>query len=377
MNLIFKSSDKFSCDKISNFVIEITQACNFRCKYCCYSDNYKRIRNHSSRKMNKRTIGMLVNFIKNYADDVNGFVVNFYGGEALLERTNIFRIIHELSSYFGDKVSFDISSNGYNLNKEIIYFILKYNVSLSVSLDGIRDIHDRNRRTITDKNTYDTIISNLYLFKSINPEEYNKRIRILITAESLKDIEVMNYNYPRLKDLLGVKPLLVSRVIPNSKFKAYIIDDEVFENKFYQTALSHKKNGIEDLFTIVLDNLLSKNKPKLIHSSSCGIINNRTCLNEIVSLFIDVDGNLYLCEKMGNNFCIGNIEKGLNLSMMKRLSILYNIRRTLLCSSCEYVMYCSRCIADMKMSYQEQREVCSLYKHNISLSNKINRITNA
>lgn len=71
---------KGNCEQI---VLELTESCNLRCKYCIYNEHHPNHRDFSSKKMNftiaKRSID---NILSNFKG--SRFALTFYGGEPLL-----------------------------------------------------------------------------------------------------------------------------------------------------------------------------------------------------------------------------------------------------------------------------------------------------
>ena len=371
---IFVSKDRFEASHISTFIIDVTNECNLRCKYCCFSGNYPGMRTHSASFMDGATLEAALEFILNHADPEEALNVSFFGGEALLRLETIVRAIEYLQLKFGDRVTFDISTNGTTLDAATITRICGLrNVNISVSLDGCREIHDRNRINAAGKGSYDTVIENLRIFRNSYPEEYDKRVRLLITAESLEDIRTMNLNFRELKKFIGHRPLFISHVYTNfSQGKLY--QESAEEKKaFLEEAYARKTAGTEDLYTIVLDDLLKKTRRNFAVGDN-KLIPLHTCLDDMYSIHIDVDGKLFPCEKFAAEPSIGNVFDGLDHQAMSRMSIEYAFRRTLICGQCEEIEYCTRCLADTKMKINEQRQMCSSYRDNIRLAHHFQQL---
>lgn len=376
MNKSFLCSDRFLHENITNFTVEITQQCNFRCSYCCYSGEYSGMRKHTNRSMGQDTILDTIRFIKSHAHKKEMIVVSFFGGEALLQLNQIIYFIEELHAFFGDRILFDVSTNGLLLTSSTIDKLLQYNVGISVSLDGCKSVHDRNRRTKEGKRTFDHIVSNLLKFKESYPNEYRNRIRLLITVGSLEDIMIINDSFAQFKELLGEKPPFISHIYPNFKTGELYDNDIETEKMFLNEAIERKKKGIYDLYTIILDDLLKKSEKKFVCDDSCEKIHLRTCLDNMYSIFIDADGHLYPCEKFGTCHFIGDVNTGINKKQLHKWSSIYNFRRSVLCEKCQILEYCTRCLADLKMSFSEQKQMCNVYKKNIELAQMCNNKLN-
>lgn len=367
--MIFVPELSFQYNNIVNFVIGVTQQCNFRCKYCCFSGNYSNFRRHSDIHMSYESMNQSIEFIKKYSAKDKSIYISFYGGEALLELNLIEYATSILYNFFGKRVEFDISTNGWMLTSSTIERILQIpNAAISVSIDGIKQIHDKNRIHISGSPTYSRIANNLIEFKRLYPEEYKQRIRVLMTMGSLDDISEVDEEYNLISQLLGNRPLLISHILPNFKENLLYKDSYICKKKFFEKALIFEQNNIQNLHVQILNELRQKTHTVINEEKDKNSIKLHTCLNDIKSCFISAEGNLYACEKVNDKFQIGNIWQGFNRSKLLNITIMYTLRRNLLCHQCSYLHNCHRCLADLNFSVKEHQLMCADYKENIKLS---------
>ena len=123
------------------------------------------------------------------------FVVNFFGGEPFLN----FEVIEHAMKYALEKkynMSFGVTTNLTILNEHMIDVIEEYELGILVSIDGIKEIHDRNRC-----NSYDKVKENVeklinrhlgYLVEArmtILPEDVNE---LLNSIKSIVDMGIVN-----------------------------------------------------------------------------------------------------------------------------------------------------------------------------------------
>lgn len=100
--------------KMGQITLQVTQKCNFRCKYCVYTskENMKQ-RMHSQKSMSWRTAKSAVNFLWNHSVDSKKVNIGFYGGEPLIEFPLIQKVIRYSQKMFeGKELSFSITCNG-------------------------------------------------------------------------------------------------------------------------------------------------------------------------------------------------------------------------------------------------------------------------
>lgn len=167
----FKNENDKSKMATSNITFQVTDACNLACTYC-YQINKG---NHKMPlEIAKRFIDILLendNNTKQYIDTraKKAVVLDFIGGEPFLE----IELIDKICDYFIEQAilkdhpwqyfyMFSFSSNGTLYFKpEVQNFLKKHegHVSLSISIDGNKQLHDACRVFPDGKGSYDIAIS--------------------------------------------------------------------------------------------------------------------------------------------------------------------------------------------------------------------------
>ena len=71
---LFTPNKSFTTNKITMFTLEMTQQCNLRCKYCCYSGEYRDRRAHNPQTMSEKTIHQVLEFIHKHLDIYHMFL---------------------------------------------------------------------------------------------------------------------------------------------------------------------------------------------------------------------------------------------------------------------------------------------------------------
>ena len=107
---------------MGNLILQVTQQCNLRCKYCAYSGNYYN-RSHTSNRMDFETAKKAIDFYLKRSEKADQLALSFYGGEPLLE----FELIKKCVSYIlqrkGDKkILFTMTTNGTLMTEDVIEF---------------------------------------------------------------------------------------------------------------------------------------------------------------------------------------------------------------------------------------------------------------
>ena len=178
---------------MGNLILQVTQQCNLRCKYCAYSGNYYN-RSHTSNRMDFETAKKAIDFYLKRSEKADQLALSFYGGEPLLE----FELIKKCVSYIlqrkGDKkILFTMTTNGTLMTEDVIEFLVKYEFNLMISLDGDKKSHDINRRFKTGKGSFDIILENLSRLKAYNEEYYSKVLfNCVISSHLLNQLDLHN-----------------------------------------------------------------------------------------------------------------------------------------------------------------------------------------
>ncbi len=138
----------------------LTTDCNLNCKYC-YEMEY-RVK-QKSQKFNQSILSAILDIVKKrmHAMDDMALHVDFYGGEPLLEITQIYKTVNSIKETLNDKkLSYGITTNGTLINNEILMFLNKNQFSVSISCDG--DSKQNSYRVYSDKRpAADSIIDGL------------------------------------------------------------------------------------------------------------------------------------------------------------------------------------------------------------------------
>jgi uncharacterized protein len=160
--------------RIQKLTLQLTQNCNLRCDYCAYSGKYDQ-RTHSSNKMSFQVIKDTVDFAMQKSKGIRTLNIGFYGGEPLLEFENIKKTVAYINEkYNGRNVTYSLTTNGTLFNDELVRFFKENNISILISIDGPKEMHDKNRVFASGKGSFELIMKNLKWIKSTYPDFFEK-----------------------------------------------------------------------------------------------------------------------------------------------------------------------------------------------------------
>ena len=246
-------------DNLKGVILQVTQNCNLRCKYCVYSGSYVN-RQHNNKRMTLDTAKAIIDFFWSHSGKSDDVSFGFYGGEPLLE----FELIKDVVAYIkqkfvGKKYIFTITTNATLLKEEQIKFLAENNFNLVISLDGPAEIQDANRVFADgESGTFETVMNNLKKVKEIN-EAYYSNISFNAVIDLSQNFSCANdffLSYDMVKNS-GITGNFVSNTNRKEEMNFYI--------QFYIDSLY-------ELFKIYLYyandiNFYSRYKPSLLDAS--------------------------------------------------------------------------------------------------------------
>lgn len=150
--------------EIKALCLHVAHTCNLNCTYCFAAQGkYHGERALMSFETGKRALDFLV---ENSGKRRN-LEVDFFGGEPLMN----FEVVKQLVAYArsiedkcGKHFRFTLTTNGVLLDDEVTEFANRECHNVVLSLDGRKDVHDRLRKTINGKGSYDTIVPKFQKF---------------------------------------------------------------------------------------------------------------------------------------------------------------------------------------------------------------------
>lgn len=278
------------------FYVNLTMNCNLNCKYCNIVKK--------NELMNIKTLNNTINFIKKYSEEKA--IIRSFGGEPLLE----FKKIKKLNDKLKNK-EIVITTNGTLLNKNNLSFFKNKNITLKLSLDGEKKIHDLNRISINKNSSFNTIIKNIKNIK-------NKKDIIIKLTSTPNTIKYLFKNFIFLINL-GFKRFEFNYVQEqkwNKKSrKEFILNLTFIGEKIFE--LYKKKNPINASFI---------NNYKDYDFKDYNVCNKKNIL-------ITTKGNIYLCpsyyflpKKFQKKLYLGNVNSIFNLNKLKKLNLEYNCK---------------------------------------------------
>ena len=354
----------FSATSLHIFVM--TNACNMCCVYCQAQDSAQ----EKKGKMQEMTAKAAVDIALQSPNEYLTF--EFQGGEPLLNFETIKYIVEYSEQNKNHKqIQYSLVTNTLLLNEEMLQFFKKYDVSISTSLDGCKEVHNSNRPKIDGDGTYDYVSRNI---KWLQSNDIQVGAIETTTKISLKNAEKIIETYHNL----GLNHLFIRPLTPLGYAKEHWAEigyePEEFL-KFYKQCililLEHNRNGIrmsEGHARIFLKKILtgySENYMEL--RSPCGA--------GIGQMAYYYDGNIYTCDegRMVAEMGLGNVNYSTYDDLMENRVCKVTCQASVLeslpgCCDCVYHPYCGVCpvisYASDNSIYTRESNVyrCKIYK---------------
>ncbi|MBK1809550.1 radical SAM protein [Clostridium sp. YIM B02505] len=302
----------------------LTYKCNLNCSYCYEKD----IKIGMKNKLNDNTIDDYLIFIENFLYDKNRnenepYIVNLHGGEPLLEFNLLKKVVGRLKQsekLKSKKIMFGVTTNGTLLNEEIIDFLCEnFHYSLSVSIDGIKENHDRNRKFANGEGSFKLIIDNAL---KILHKRSDIRIRMTFDSRTVKDL---------CENIIYLLSLGFNNIVP----VANIFDDEWNEES---------SEELEKQLEMIMDHDVYK-RNKNCHIGILESIKAKNvkmkCNGGINTINISPDGNIYPCTYVvgKEEYKIGDVFIGFNNEKIDYYKSVYKCKTTK-CEGCLNYNYC-------------------------------------
>lgn len=363
--------ERYLEEGVQQLILQLTQNCNLRCKYCVYSGSYHN-RTHTNKRMKWETAKEAIDFYYAHSHMTDMVRIGLYGGEPLLEFELIKRIVeYSEKKFLGKELHINMTTNATLLTPEIVSYLQEHDFDLLVSLDGPRNVQDKSR-VFADGNrgTFDTIIGNLEMIKKEFPE-YISKISFNAVIDTQNDFACSSdfFTYDFLKNAV-VSSTSVSDRDANGDVS---LKDSFYENYNYELFKGYlsyigriDKEHVSKLVMAhkgFLMNMVHKHVTENYkRQGRCHP--NGPCIAGANRLFVTVDGDFFPCERVDETsiaYCIGNLKDGFNSEQVKVLLNTGHLCENE-CRNCWAMNLCGICAADFsdgdKLSEEKKHEKC-------------------
>ena len=317
---------------IKALCLHVSHTCNLTCDYCfAQAGKYHGEEALMPFETGRRALDFL---IENSGGHRN-LEVDFFGGEPLMN----WQVVKDLVAYAREKeraagknFRFTLTTNGVLVDDEVIEFANREMANVVMSLDGRKEIHDRLRRTVNGRGSYDLVVPKFQRFAKARGER-NYYIRGTFT----------HFNPDFTRDLyhmaaLGFHSLSMEPVVcaAESDYALTTGDIGIIKAEYEKLALEMaRRHGQPDEFSFYHYNIDLKHGP-CIHKRAAGCGSGRDYLA------VTPAGELYPCHQFVGepDFCMGDVWRGVTRpDLREAFSCTLNDRPD--CRDCWAKYYCA------------------------------------
>ncbi|MFH0913423.1 MAG: radical SAM protein [Candidatus Omnitrophota bacterium] len=363
--------------KITDLTLNIVNTCNLSCRYCWNRQGAYAKAAGSKKMMPPEVAFRAVDLLLEESRGTDDLVVDFYGGEPLLN----FALIKAVIAYCRKveqkrKVHFRflLATNGTLLNRERGEFLIDNGVDIAVSLDGEKIIQDTQRPFPDGKGSYSVIMNNL---NELRPA-YRRRIVGRATFTPLYPDIIKTFRFLRK---LGFERIEVCE----SEKAGYGLESRssfffsgnrglrqlkiLYESlaRFYTREIIKGRLTYENTYF----NRFFKQLSRLYHIQS--IVG--ACSAGFSLMAVDIDGKIYPCTAFVGipQFNIGTIKSGVSEIKLKKF-FAGRVSSGSSCSRCWARRICRGCGSCYNLNYFSNKNLghpdpyyCELFRYKTQL----------
>lgn len=288
---------------LTTVVLNVNTGCNLSCTYCYKEDLDTPA---AGRKMSFETARDSIDMLLRESPDEERYNIVFFGGEPLSNLPLIKEVVAYCEARFpalGKQVDFIMTTNATMLSDDTIDYLNAHRFGLSVSIDGPKAIHDRNRITVGGKGTYETVQKKAKKLLS----RYNARpvgARVTLTHGTTEVERIWDH----LFNELGFAEVGFAPVTSGDISTFNLTEEELVEifagmkrlgERYVQEALAGVNIGFSNMHQLITD--LHEGHKK---SLPCGA--------GLKMLAVDHEGELNLCHRFTGSSLptFGNVSSG-------------------------------------------------------------------
>lgn len=341
---------------VDTFIISITEQCNLRCTYCCYSGDYKNNRKHSTSLMSRQDIDEVFSFIQVHCKK-DSLKIAFYGGEPLTNFSTLRYAIVKARAIWGNAVEISVSTNGVLLTKEKVDWFVEQNVRLDISIDGGKYTHDRQRKDIGGNGSFRKVYAAISYINEKYPFFFKENVLLLMTLVSLLSLEQIAEEWHNDTILKNLPPTKISSISPNFAKGVPCVDYDELILRYIRLLDIYENHRDWLVLKVFFDQCIAYwlNRPII---KVDGPIPMSTCLPKTSKLYIDCNKHISICEKFCDKYPIGTINDGVNWEIANNIAKGYFGKRKDRCGTCPAIRMCNLCLTAVEYNDKEWDVLC-------------------
>jgi len=311
----FKSFfDNQSSPKSINVWVHTTNACNIACTYCYIHKDIS----HMHKDVYDKFYQKILQLVEERG--LKKVTLRMAGGEPTTRLEYFTPFIDKLKKALEEKncvLRIAFLTNLTIMNDEILAFIKKYRVSISTSLDGLKEFNDKNRIYANGNGSFDKVLKNMNILRDNNIPVF---VNITIAQENMDG-------------LLDLTKFLVERKLGfRYSFVNGIYIDKVKLASVLRKCYSYIEENLDKYPNFMKKHRLADLKFQNPVTQACGA--GRT------TFLLNTDGSIHYCPMvLSEKKPIGSLDNEQDLITQVSSQTKYNAFNT--CFNCEYKHICA------------------------------------
>ena len=319
---------------ISTLVLNVNTGCNLSCTYCYKEDLATPDR---GQRMAFETAARSFELLLAEAKERARVNLVFFGGEPLSNMPLIRAMIDYAegrAAEVGKTVDFSLTTNATLLTEDLVDYFSAHRVGITVSMDGPKALHDRNRKTVGGKGTYDVVAKKARMLLA----RHRTRpvgARVTLTRGTTDVVAIHRH----LRDEIGFFEVGFAPVTAGDISAFNLGEDEladVFRGmkalglEYRDQALRGGNNGFANMHQLMTD-LADGTRKSLPCGAGLGM------------LAVDKDGGLNLCHRFTGSKLptFGDVEAGIDKARLGAFLEEAQDRSARPCATCRIRNLCS------------------------------------
>lgn len=378
-------------NNVTQLILELTESCNLRCKYCIYHDEFKSNRNFGNEEMLLVTAIKAVEFA--FAHSGKELSISFYGGEPLIKfnlMRNIIDYCNAKAKIYDKDIRYSFTTNLTLMNEEMAqYFASLGNCNILCSIDGPRDIHDSWRIYCDRRGSFDDcmrgyeLITDAYREKGLEGISINGVFAPPYRTSSLEKIAEFYKNISfSINSSIDLTLPNEGSVDEDEEILSDLnltIDSEgnaVFLNPITEWLKSQDMLRISSSINSINHNAVIQ-MLDIIHRRlclDCSVSNmipfNGCCVPGVRRLYVTVNGDFKVCERIGDSPSIGHVDRGFDIELIREKYVQdYANASKEDCSKCWANLLCGICYTssytDEGFNLDKKRHFCTSEREHV------------
>ncbi len=362
----FKAPEHFNCLKkeinsgLEQLILEVTERCNLRCRYCTFGDEYLFTRNHGTEDMSQEVAYTSIDYLVAHSN-ANEVVISFYGGEPLLMYDLIKKCVEYSKKVIkSKKIKFTMTTNLTLITPEIAEYLCSVdNFFIVGSLDGPKQINDAFRKDIKGNGSFDRALEGLKNLVNAFGDLHKNRILLSMvytppySENKLNEIKKFFDNLEWLPE--SVEKLITypaNGSLPKEYYTNYQLENyndssllDWSQDMFFDS-IKNNQNTKSFASEILNSGLLKVHKRRITDKADFSFPLNGCCIPGKHRLYISPKGEIRICERILGEHPSGNILDEINIDKIKKVYVdEYSELSINECSKCWIAKVCDECYA--------------------------------